>query len=177
MSKLVDSGVRTTFEGGAQREIVEGKGRCDLLPFDVVSRFMNNNAIICSIGKYVQTGDPQILYDVLGCFITQQEMDPFTAMMELSKQYEDGAKKYADRNWEKGLPLHSFIDSATRHYLKVLRGDDDEPHDRAFMWNIVGALWTQMHHPECIDLPFNMTTENLYGDNKLIASLDRPKDE
>ncbi len=30
----------------------------------------------------------------------------------------------------------------------------DEPHDRAFVWNMLGAIWTHKHHPELIDLPF-----------------------
>ena len=33
---LPDSGERTEFESGAVRDIQEGKGRCDLLPLDVV---------------------------------------------------------------------------------------------------------------------------------------------
>jgi hypothetical protein len=54
----------------------------------------------------------------------------------------------------KGIPLHCYIDSGVRHYLKFKRGDDDEPHGRAFVWNILGALWTQENKPELIDLPF-----------------------
>ena len=63
-------------------------------------------------------------------------------------------KKYGDRNWEKGIPLHCYIDSGVRHYLKFLRGDTDEPHDRAFVWNMLGAIWTHKNKPELIDLPF-----------------------
>ena len=81
-------------------------------------------------------------------------MDEVTLLLEVSKHYEEGAKKYSARNWEKGIPLHCYIDSAVRHYLKFLRGDDDERHDRAFVWNLLGALWTQLHKPELIDLPF-----------------------
>ena len=33
---LPDSGDRTEFESGAVRDIQAGKGRCDLLPLDVV---------------------------------------------------------------------------------------------------------------------------------------------
>ena len=77
-----------------------------------------------------------------------------TWLLEVSKHYEEGAKKYAERNWEKGISLHCYIDSGVRHYLKWLRGDKDEPHDRAFVWNMLGALWTQENKPELIDLPF-----------------------
>ena len=76
-------------------------------------------------------------------------------MLEVSKHYEDGCNKYGERNWEKGIPLHCYIDSGVRHYIKWLRGDNDEPHDRAFLWNMLGALWTHDYHPEYCDLPFS----------------------
>jgi hypothetical protein len=62
--------------------------------------------------------------------------------LELAKHFEEGAEKYGEHNWEKGIPIDSFIDSAVRHYLKYLRGDKDEPHDRAFVWNLMCCAWT-----------------------------------
>ena len=84
---------------------------------------------------------------------------PWEAILRLSKHYEDGAKKYDERNWEKGIQLHCYIDSGVRHYIKYCRGDVDEPHDRAFLWNMLGALWTQKNKPELIDLPFGKEGE------------------
>ena len=78
----------------------------------------------------------------------------YTMILELSKHFEDGCNKYGYRNWEKGIPAHCYIDSAVRHYLKLLRGDNDERHDRAFVWNLVCLLWTIKHKPELNDLPF-----------------------
>jgi hypothetical protein len=40
---------------------------------------------------------------------------PPHALMRLAQLYEVGATKYAARNWEKGIPLDRFIDSAFRH--------------------------------------------------------------
>jgi len=77
-------------------------------------------------------------------------------MIEVSKQFEDGVRKYSECNWQKGIPLHNFIDSATRHYFKVLRGDTDEPHNRAVLWNLVCALWTIDNHIDLIDIDFKM---------------------
>ena len=76
-----------------------------------------------------------------------------TAFLELSKHYEDGCQKYGERNWQKGIPVSRYIDSGIRHYLKYKRGDTDEPHDRAFLWNMVGAVWTLDNMPELMDLP------------------------
>lgn len=154
MANLVDSGARTTFETGGLREIVEGKGRCDLLPLEVIANLLDEDLILTDIHHYIYSGDIAFLYLAINNFIQDNFTNPYTAILELAVHYEDGAKKYADRNWEKGLPLHSFIDSGVRHYLKFLRGDTDEPHDKAFLWNIVGAIRTHCTKPELIDLPF-----------------------
>ncbi len=71
--------------------------------------------------------------------------------LEVSKHFEDGAKKYAENNWKKGINTKHYIDSGVRHYLKFLRGDKDEPHDRAFVWNILCCIWTCIHKPELND--------------------------
>ena len=62
-----------------------------------------------------------------------------------------GALKYGENNWQKGIPTHCYVDSAVRHYLKFLRGDKDEPHDRAFIWNLLCCIWTCEHMPELND--------------------------
>ena len=73
------------------------------------------------------------------------------AFLEVAKHFEEGAKKYGEDNWQKGIPTHCYIDSAVRHYLKWLRGDNDEPHDRAFVWNILCCIWTCIHKPKLND--------------------------
>ena len=70
------------------------------------------------------------------------EMRATTAILELAKHFEDGAKKYGDNNWRKGIPITVFLDSAIRHYLKFRRNDQDEPHARAFLWNLICCAWT-----------------------------------
>ena len=54
----------------------------------------------------------------------------------------------------KGIPAHCYIDSGVRHLIKWADNWDDEPHDRAFLWNMFGLLWTIKHHPELNDLPY-----------------------
>lgn len=102
-----------------------------------------------------------MLWEVLTIFFERRYGDDYgsplacyaTAMLEVSKQYEDGARKYADDNWRKGIPTHCYLDSAIRHYFKWLRNDKDEPHDRAFVWNILSLMWTMEHVPTVNDLP------------------------
>lgn len=157
--ELKDSGTRREFSSGAVRDINEGKGRCDLLPLDVIGEVFRDD-ILNNINGFIRTGDKLLLVEALKEFSENKYGDLQTAMLEVSKHYEDGCNKYGERNWEKGIPLHCYIDSGVRHYLKWLRGDEDEPHDRAFLWNILGALWTHTNKPECCDLPFNKEVSN-----------------
>jgi hypothetical protein len=153
---ILDSGARRSFDSGAVRDISEGKGRCDLLPLKILSKHLNDK-ILESIDKYVREGDAEYLWFAIEQFSADNLAGFFNGILEVSKQYEEGAKKYSDRNWEKGMPVHCFIDSGVRHYLKFLRGDTDEPHDRAFIWNMLGAIWMHENHPKMIDLPFNIS--------------------
>lgn len=78
---------------------------------------------------------------------------PACAILRLARHYEEGAKKYDDRNWEKGIPIHCFVDSAIRHIMKYLDGWTDEDHLVAATWNLMGAMWTEEKKPELQDLP------------------------
>lgn len=156
--EIKDSGERREFETGAVRDIAEGKGRCDLLPLNVI-HLLTEDVIFKLIETYIRTGNAAFLLSVITQFSKEHFGNLPSAMLEVAIHYEDGANKYAERNWEIGIPLHCYIDSGVRHYLKFLRGDNDEPHDRAFLWNIMCAIWTHTKKPEMIDLPFKERVE------------------
>lgn len=148
---IQDSGDRTEYPTGAVRDIKEGKGRCDLMPLDVVGELLSDKIIKC-IYKFQQDNNTDYLFETLllvanewhsnedyGTTEVQNVSDMF---LDVSIHFEEGAKKYGEYNWQKGIPVHSYIDSAVRHYLKYLRGDEDENHLRAFVWNILCCIWT-----------------------------------
>jgi hypothetical protein len=161
-----DSGARREFETGAVRDIQEGKGRCDLLPLDVVAEwFKQPDAIdpysernemiywvLTNIYRFQETGRHEFLNQALNAFMVIFDYIP-TMFLEVSKHFKEGAKKYGEYNWQKGIPTHCYIDSAVRHFLKFIRGDEDEPHDRAFVWNILCCMWTCKNKPELNDYP------------------------
>ena len=153
MAELKDSGARRDFGTGAVRDVADGKGRCDLLPLHQVAALLDDE-IIKAIGDYEESGNTSSLQKAIGLFSDMVFGSQYTAMLEAAKQYEDGCQKYGERNWQRGIPVHCYIDSGVRHYLKFRRGDVDEPHDRAFVWNMLGAIWTHENKPELIDLPF-----------------------
>lgn len=146
---IKDSGARTEFETGAVRDIQEGKGRCDLMPLDVVAEYLtlngDENPVLMSIYQFQKTGDTERLFHALDTFNEQHWKNNKTMLLEVSKHFEEGAAKYGENNWKKGIPESSYIDSAVRHYLKWQRGDNDERHDRAFVWNIMCLIWTHEH--------------------------------
>lgn len=113
---ILDSGNRREFSTGSVRDIQEGKGRMDLLPW--------------------------------------------SAIIEVSKHCENGAKKYGEHNVDRGIPLHSFIDSAFRHLAKYVEGWNDEPHLIAAAWNLLWAIQTEIKHPELKDIPWKENNES-----------------
>ena len=78
---------------------------------------------------------------------------PWEALLRLSRHYEAGAKKYGRWNYQKGIPVSSFIDSACRHLAKYQCGMDDEDHLAAAAFNVLGAMLMEATRPELIDLP------------------------
>jgi len=84
---------------------------------------------------------------------------PMCVLMRLARHYEAGAKKYSDRNWEKGIPAHSFVDSAFRHLVKYMDGYTDEDHLIAAIWNLCGLAWTEEKRPEMMDIPARLEEE------------------
>lgn len=155
MAILKDSGERTEFPTGAVRDIQIGKGRCDLLPLSVIRKLYHNlkkNEVantLWSIEKYQEQGTVEVLYELLKFNFLYPDIE--TMLLEVARHFEDGAVKYGDRNWEKGINTSRYIDSALRHYFKGLRGDTDEPHDKAFIWNILCCIWTCENFPELND--------------------------
>ena len=151
--EIKDSGERRTFSTGSVRDVSEGKGRCDLLPLEIIGIFLSDQVLL-KIENYIRRGNDDDLFWVLRYIGRTYYDSSYSMFLEVAKQYEEGAKKYEIRNWEKGQPLHVYIDSGVRHYLKLQAGLTDEPHLRAFVWNILGAIWTHRNKPEMIDLPF-----------------------
>ena len=105
---IKDSGQRSEFPTGAVRDMHQGKGRMDLLPWK--------------------------------------------GIIKLSKHCENGAEKYGEHNVDKGILLHSLIDSGARHLGLFISGEADEDHLVAAAWNIMWALQFRETMPELNDL-------------------------
>ena len=170
---IKDSGQRHEFASGGVRDVSVGKGKCTLLPLKEVfelaeyyeNRFDNHYIGYVSPIRFIYTfiesarnhpfgqGDACYIYEAL-CVFAEREIrwDIPTLIIEVSKHFEEGSIKYKPNNWRLGLDASCYIDSGIRHYLKWKRGDNDERHDRAFVWNMLCLLWTVRNRPECDDI-------------------------
>lgn len=159
---ILDSGNRTQFESGAVRDMREGKGRCDLIPLEVVADLMcgkdvDRHCILTDIAEFKRSGCTGWLQSALYRFANAAYDGCVpTMILDVAKHYEDGAKKYGPDNWQKGIPVWCYIDSAARHYIKWVRGDNDEPHNRAFVWNLLCCIWEVDHGESWRDSQSNM---------------------
>jgi hypothetical protein len=65
------------------------------------------------------------------------------ALQRYDLHNEKGAAKYSARNWEQGMPLSEFFNSAQRHADKLLAGYTDEDHEAAWVWNVMHFIETK----------------------------------
>lgn len=112
---------------------------------------LSNNQVIKDSGERTKfnTGAVRDMHEGKGRF----DLLPMCVLLRLARHYENGCQKYGDRNWEKGIPCHSFADSAMRHLVKYLDGWTDEDHLIAAIWNLCGLAWTEEKNPELMDIP------------------------
>lgn len=62
----------------------------------------------------------------------------------------EGAGKYGDYNWERGMPIHDLLNHAIRHCYLYLSGDRSEDHLGHAAWGMLAAchseeLWPQLN--------------------------------
>lgn len=67
----------------------------------------------------------------------------FHAISRLAQVLEKGVGKYSERNWEQGMPLSRYLDSAMRHLGQYMLGDEEEDHLGQALWNIACLIETE----------------------------------
>ena len=65
------------------------------------------------------------------------------ALHRLALVYERGAARHGDRNWENGIPVSRFLDSAIRHLVQFAGGLRDEDHLAQAAWNVFALIHTE----------------------------------
>lgn len=75
-------------------------------------------------------------------------------LRRLAETYGEGAIKYSDENWLKGIDCKNLMNHAMTHINKYLAGDTSEDHLAHASWN----LFAIMHNEERIPKMQNITT-------------------
>ena len=84
---------------------------------------------------------------------------PYDALWKIAEHYGKGAKKYEDRNWERGYKWSLSADALQRHFAAWWQGEDYDPETGSL--HIVAVAW----HALCL------ITFQLRG----LGTDDRPK--
>ena len=63
-------------------------------------------------------------------------------MFQLARLFAFGAKKYADRNWEKGMPWSKVLAPLLRHAFKWMAGEDNDK--ETGLDHMVHVMWNAM---------------------------------
>jgi hypothetical protein len=75
------------------------------------------------------------------------------AMRRWARTMGEGATKYADRNWEKGIPASNLVNHLLAHVYAWLDGDHTEDHLGHAMFNLAALAHFEETRPELIDIP------------------------
>ena len=103
---------------------------------------------------------------------------PQLELKRVMKRYLDGAEKYGENNWMRGMPLSVYYDCAHRHLEAWwAERDDGEDHAAAVVWNMLCAMWTEsnnnpdQHLDDLNDkwkYPSGQDVSNAFGDQLLL---------
>lgn len=77
---------------------------------------------------------------------------PLDLLKRVAQYYQIGAEKYEADNWRKGQPKDATMDSLLRHLESYRRGEADEDHLSAVVWNALSMMHVDEYllreHPE-----------------------------
>ena len=91
------------------------------------------------------------------------DLIPPRPLYQLAEVYTAGAKKYTDRNWEKGMKWGRIFGAVMRHLWSFWMGENNDresgqPHLAHAAWGCLTLLEYIDTHPEMDDRPYPAQT-------------------
>lgn len=80
------------------------------------------------------------------------DLIPPRALRRLAMTCHEGAVKYGEHNWRKGIPLSNLLNHAIRHIFLYLANDTSEDHLAHAVWNLCAAMEFEETRPELVDI-------------------------
>lgn len=74
------------------------------------------------------------------------------AIRRIAETYGEGALKYDDHNWRKGMPISTCLNHALAHIFAYMTGDESEGHLEHAAWNLMAVMHFEETQPELFDL-------------------------
>lgn len=74
-------------------------------------------------------------------------------LRRLAETCAEGARKYGDHNWQRGMPASVMLNHAIRHAYLWLAGDDTEDHLAHAAWNLLAVCHFEETMPAMVDIP------------------------
>lgn len=104
------------------------------------------------------------------------DLIPWDAITELARHFGRGARKYQDRNWERGYRWSLSYSALIRHLTQWWQGEDlDEEtgtnHLIAVAWHALVLWWFQKHHKGTDDRPWFEETVDPKADLDAVSGI------
>ncbi len=111
------------------------------------------------------------------------DLIPIEPMRKVAEVYTIGAKKYEDRNWEKGIKWGRIYAAMQRHLTSWWNGEQNDPidgqhHLASVVWGALALMEFEKTHRDLDDRPSNGKPSSRdtwrYHKDRLKAALDSP---
>jgi hypothetical protein len=73
-------------------------------------------------------------------------------LRRVAETYGEGAQKYSDHNWRKGMPFSVTANHALAHIVSWLMGDQSEDHLAHAAWNLFALMHFEETMPHLNDI-------------------------
>lgn len=73
-------------------------------------------------------------------------------LRRLAETYGEGALKYGDNKWKKGMPYSTTINHVLAHIFQLLSGDKSEDHAAHAAWGLFAIMHFDATKPKMNDL-------------------------
>lgn len=68
---------------------------------------------------------------------------PWEELERVARHLMNGAKKYSKDNWKKGQPTERYKRSLARHFVSVMKGETNEDHLSAVVFNALALMFNE----------------------------------
>lgn len=111
-----------------------------------------------------ETGKHPARYDLLNPIV----------MRRMAETMGEGAIKYGDHNWWKGMSEKVLLNHGLAHIFAWMKGDRTEDHLSHAMWNLGALMQFEETRPELLDLQAAISESGFYlspGERKQLLSM------